>query len=179
MSSWNPCRIGVQLLYLIFFVRIGVLQKFLEQKRKLMCGSREKLVMAELKIPNDILERMVVQAKAEAPVEACGVLAGSDGKIEKMYEMTNVANSSDHFMMAPAEQFAAVKDMRAAGLEMLAVYHSHPATPARPSAEDIRLAFTPGVIYIILSLEDPENYVVKGFNIENGNVTEVPVVISV
>ncbi len=74
---------------------------------------------------------MLKQAEAEAPIEACGILAGSDSKVEKLYKMTNADKSSDHFMMEPAEQFKVVKDMRSAGLKMLAIYHSHPATPAR------------------------------------------------
>lgn len=129
--------------------------------------------MLKLEIPTSIFEQMVVQAKALAPVEVCGILAGSDSKVEKLYKMTNVDNSSMHFMMKPKEQFAVVKDIRLAGLKMLAIYHSHPATPARPSAEDIRLAFTQDVIYVIVSLQDAYTADVKGFSIENGTVTEV------
>jgi proteasome lid subunit RPN8/RPN11 len=78
-------------------------------------------------------------------------------------------------MMEPEEQFKIVKDIRAAGLDMLAIYHSHPQTPARLSAEDVRLAITPGVTYVIVSLQDSNCAVVKGFHIENSDVTEVPV----
>ena len=131
--------------------------------------------MTELKIPNNIFEQMMEQAEVEAPIEACGILAGSDGKVEKLYKMTNVDNSNDHFMMGPKEQFTIVKDIRSAGLEMLAVYHSHPATPARPSTEDIRLALTPDVIYVIASLQNSNCPDVRGFLIEDGNVTEVSV----
>jgi proteasome lid subunit RPN8/RPN11 len=89
--------------------------------------------------------------------------------------MTNVENSSNHFMMEPKEQFAVVKEIRSAGLEILAIYHSHPETPARPSAEDIRLALTPDVIYLIVSLRDTKVPDVKGFVKENGTLTEVPI----
>ena len=131
--------------------------------------------MLKLEIPANIFEQMVAQAKALAPIEACGILAGSDSKVEKLYKMTNVENSNSHFMMEPKEQFTVVKDIRSAGLEMLAIYHSHPETPARPSAEDIRLALTPDVIYLIVSLQDAKTPVVKGLLIEDGTVTEVPV----
>jgi len=131
--------------------------------------------MLKLEIPPDILDQMIAQATAQAPIEACGILAGADGKVEKFYEMTNADAAADHFMMTPEEQFAVVKEMRSAGVEMLAVYHSHPETPARPSAEDIRLALTPGVVYVILSLQDSDNPIVKGFRIESDDVTEVPV----
>ena len=131
--------------------------------------------MLKLEIPDNIVDQMIAQAAAQAPIEACGILAGTDGTVVKLYEMTNADASADHFMMTPEEQFAVVKEMRSDGVQMLAVYHSHPETPARPSAEDIRLALTPGVVYVILSLQDSDNPVVKGFNIEAGDVAEVPV----
>ena len=131
--------------------------------------------MLKLEIPSNIFGRMVEQAKAEAPVETCGILAGSDGKVEKLYKMINADKSCDHFMMEPKEQFTVVKDIRSAGLKMLAIYHSHPQTPARLSAEDIRLALTPDVIYVIVSVQDAKRPNVKGFLIENDMVTEVPV----
>ena len=134
--------------------------------------------MMELEIPAYVFEQMLEQAKAQAPIEVCGILAGNDGKVEKLYKMTNADNSSNHFMMEPKEQFAAVKDIRSAGLEMLAIYHSHPETPARPSAEDIRLALTPDVIYVIVSLQGANAPAVKGFLLEDGNVAKVSVKIS-
>jgi proteasome lid subunit RPN8/RPN11 len=133
--------------------------------------------MIELKIPYNIFEQILQQAKTEAPVEACGILAGRDSKVENLYQMTNVDNSSDHFMMEPKEQFAVVKDIRSSGLEMLAIYHSHPETPARPSAEDIRFALTPGMIYVIVSLLGSNVPVIKGFQIMDGSINEVPVII--
>ncbi len=134
--------------------------------------------MLKLEIPAYVFEQMLEQAKAQAPIEVCGILAGNDGKVEKLYKMTNADNSSNHFMMEPKEQFAVVKDIRSAGLEMLAIYHSHPETPARPSAEDIRLALTPNVIYLIVSLQDANTAAVKGFLLEDGNVAKVSVKIS-
>ena len=88
--------------------------------------------------------------------------------------MTNSDQSSDHFTLLPQEQFKVVKDIRAADLEMLAIYHSHPESPARPSKEDVRLAFTSGIVYVILSLQNAEP-VVKGFIINKNSVTEIPI----
>ena len=131
--------------------------------------------MLKLKIPEKIFERMLRQAESEAPIEACGILAGKNSKVEQIYQMTNADNSSDHFTLEPKEQFKVIKDIRSEGLEMLAIYHSHPETPARPSAVDISMAYTPDVVYVILSLQDPDSPVVKGFIIDNTNVTEVNV----
>ena len=129
--------------------------------------------MPRLEIPSNVFEQMLEQAKAEAPIEACGILAGSNNRVEKLYKMTNTDKSSNRFMMEPKEQFAVVKDIRSAGLEMLAIYHSHPETPPRLSAKDIRLALTLGVVYVIVSLKNSSRPAVRGFIIENSNVTEV------
>lgn len=137
----------------------------------------KRVEMQKLMMPNNIFEQILQQAKSESPIEACGILAGRNGQVERLYKMTNADKSSNHFMMAPKEQFKVVKDIRAAGLEMLAIYHSHPETPARPSAEDIRLALTPRVIYVIVSLQNTEP-AIKGFLIEDNNVTEVSVKIN-
>jgi proteasome lid subunit RPN8/RPN11 len=73
-------------------------------------------------------------------------------------------------MMEPREQFTVVKDLRAKGLTMLAIYHSHPESPARPSEEDIKLALTPEVSYLIISLADAAATDVKSYKISSGNV---------
>lgn len=131
--------------------------------------------MAGLFIPKTIVDAMVAHAKTVAPEEACGILAGRDSQVETIHPMTNVDHSREHFMMKPEEQFAVVRKIREAGHEMLAIYHSHPASPARPSPEDIRLALTPGVTYVIVSLLSEGRPVVKGFKIEDDAVTKVPI----
>ncbi len=131
--------------------------------------------MLKLEIPRHIFEDMLEQARAEAPVECCGILAGRDGRAEKLYKMANAEHRCDHFMMASEQQFEAVKGIRSSSLDMLAIYHSHPETPARPSAEDIRLALTPNIVYVILSLQPNRGPAMKGFQIEDGTVGEVPI----
>ena len=122
--------------------------------------------MDALEIPKHIFSQMLAQARAEAPVEACGILAGHENRVLELYKMSNSDQSTDHFMMAPEEQFAVVKDIRTKGLEMLAIYHSHPGSPARPSAEDVRLALTSGVLYVIVSLQEATKPQIRGFTIE-------------
>lgn len=131
--------------------------------------------MLKLEIPDNIFEDMLEHARAEAPIEACGILAGGNSRVEKFYKMTNVEQRKDHFMMAPTEQFVTIKEIRSACLKLLAIYHSHPETPARPSAEDVRYALIPGMIYVIVSLQGNNGPVVKGFRIEDGSINEVPV----
>ncbi len=129
--------------------------------------------MLSLEIPRDIFDLMMEQARTEAPLEACGILAGKAPRVRSLYRMTNADHSGDHFLMEPAEQFQVAKGIRAAGLEMLAIYHSHPRSPPRPSAEDIRLALTPGVLHVIVSLHGPGHPLMKAFDIHDGQADEV------
>ncbi|MBF0196773.1 MAG: M67 family metallopeptidase [Planctomycetes bacterium] len=120
-------------------------------------------------IKQEVLERLYKHAQEDSPVEACGYVAGSEGIADRSYKMVNVDNAEDHFTLDPKEQFAKIKQMREEGVKAMAVYHSHPASPARPSEEDIKLAYDPEISYIIVSLEKGEPYA-KSFKIRQGNV---------
>ena len=65
-------------------------------------------------------EIILKHARENLPEEACGLVAGKkEGKdkfIEKVYCLTNIDHSNEHFSLDPKEQLAAVKDMRANGL---------------------------------------------------------------
>ena len=124
-------------------------------------------------LPSAEYEKMLKKAREEAPKEACGLIAGdrtAQGiRIRKVYILKNVDQSAEHFSLDPKEQLQAVKDMRNCGILPLGNWHSHPATPSRPSEEDIRLAFDRNAVYLILSLED-ETPVLNAFHIEDGAV---------
>ena len=118
--------------------------------------------MTILTIPKQIYTDMVDHARSLSPIESCGYLAGKEGVVTTFFPMTNTDNSPEHFTFDPKEQFAAVKQARANGEQLLSVYHSHPVSPARLSAEDIRLFNDPNTVYIIVSLKE-ETPVVNGF----------------
>ncbi len=122
-----------------------------------------------IRIKKEILASIISHARKDLPNEACGYLAGSEGIINKSYELTNIDHSHEHFSFDPAEQFKTLKEARNHGLQILANYHSHPVTPARPSVEDIRLAYDPNISYVIVSLALPQPEV-KSFRIVNGIV---------
>lgn len=115
------------------------------------------------------------------PNEACGILGGKeeDGLkyVQKAYLISNIDNSPEHFSMDPKEQFAAVKDMRSNGWVVFGNFHSHPASPSRPSEEDKRLAFDSEASYLILSLADEQNIVLKSFSIVKGEVKDEELII--
>lgn len=133
-----------------------------------------------LKLSRKHVDGIVAHAKAGLPHEACGLIAGerqADAKRGcKIYRLTNVDASAEHFSMDPKEQFRAIADMRSLGFELLGNFHSHPVTPSRPSAEDIALAFDPALSYVIVSLMDAKPQM-KSFRIEQGVAREEDIVV--
>jgi len=99
-----------------------------------------------------VLAELIEHARRDAPLEACGYLGGKDGIITVCYPMKNIDSSGEHFSLDPEEQFSVFRDIRKNNKTLAAVYHSHPDSPARPSVEDIRLAYDPDIHYVIVSL---------------------------
>ena len=116
-------------------------------------------------------EKLLAHALAERPNEACGLIAGTDAEdgtreIKKVYLLTNIDHTNEHFSIDPREQLVAVRDMRANGLSPLGNWHSHPETPSRPSEEDKRLANDSKATYLILSLAEEGHPVLNAFHVE-------------
>ena len=122
-------------------------------------------------IPQSIIDQLIDQAQQDAPNESCGYLLGSDGVVTENYWMENIDHSPEHFSFAPRDQFAALRYARQKGLKILANWHSHPASPSRPSQEDLRLANDPTIRYAILSLLDGKPSL-NSFKILNGEVVD-------
>ena len=122
-----------------------------------------------LQLKESDYQKILEYCKNALPKEACGLLAGTiNGEIKtitKIYPMTNMNASSSHFSMNPEEQLAATKDARANGAEIIGNFHSHPNTSAIPSAEDKRLAYNSNMEHLILSLQNPNEPVLKAFGI--------------
>lgn len=121
-----------------------------------------------MKMTQQVFNELIAHALKEAPIEACGYLAEKDDVVSMSLPLTNIDAAADHFSMDPKEQFESIRRIRIDGMKLCAVYHSHPATLARPSPEDIRLAFDPNLSYVIVSLLDGRT--VKSFRIKNGVV---------
>ena len=138
-------------------------------------------------------EKMLAHCKKGLPNEACGLIGGVvEGEkqyVKKVYLLTNMDESNEHFSldpqidnktgMDPKEQLAAVKDMRKNGYVPLGNFHSHPESPSRPSEEDKRLAYDSKANYLILSLMEADNPVLNAFRVdEEKQVTKEELVIS-
>jgi proteasome lid subunit RPN8/RPN11 len=128
-----------------------------------------------IKLLKSDYDKIVAHAEKNLPDEACGLIGGvaegGDKIIKKVYLLTNIDHSNEHFSLDPKEQLAAVKDMRANGIVPLGNWHSHPESPSRPSDEDKRLAYDSKASYMILSLMDRNAPVLNSFKIE-GDIAE-------
>ncbi|CDA72740.1 predicted metal-dependent protease of the PAD1/JAB1 superfamily [Ruminococcus sp. CAG:579] len=134
-----------------------------------------------IKLSKSDFEKILAYAESELPNEACGLIGGviEDGVkiIKKVYLLTNIDHSNEHFSLDPKEQLAAVKDMRAQGISPLGNWHSHPESPSRPSEEDKRLAYDSKASYMILSLMNRDEPVLNSFKINGSDAEKEELVI--
>ena len=114
---------------------------------------------------------MLQLVRENAPLEACGLLAGKNERVEKVIPVRNQAQSPTRFVMDPYEQLDAFEWIESHALDLLAIFHSHPAGPETVSATDIEEAAYE-VVHIIWS-RSGNHWKSRGFWIGNGEAQEV------
>ena len=125
-----------------------------------------------LKIKRPFYTNMIHHLQTAYPLEACGFLAGREGIVEQIYSIDNILQSRTNYEMDAKQQLEAMLDMEANGWEMVAIFHSHPNGPQTPSETDIKLAYYPEAIYLIISFEQKEQPIMRGYTIQDGNSSE-------
>ncbi len=135
------------------------------------------IVSDRLCISKNLFEEMISHCRDTYPNEACGILAGKGSEVLKVYKMDNIEKSPVSYEFDSREHIKAIRDMRENNLAMLAIFHSHPSSPAYPSAKDMNLAFYEDCIYVIVSIIEKQP-VVKGFLIREGDIKEVGISVS-
>jgi proteasome lid subunit RPN8/RPN11 len=101
---------------------------------------------------------MVAHARASSPNECCGLIGGTHNNTQTIYRTRNIAGDPlVTYEAAPEDLFAAQREMRARGEQLIAIYHSHPrAKDPEPSQTDVRLAYYPSAVYLIVGLGNHE-----------------------
>jgi proteasome lid subunit RPN8/RPN11 len=125
-----------------------------------------------VRIVRAVLGAIVAHARADAPLECCGLLIGSGDLIDESHPVENVRRSRVAFEVDPAGHFAAIRKARASNRSVLGAYHSHPASPAIPSETDIREANDPQFLHVIVSLAMHEPQI-RAYWISGRQVIEV------
>jgi proteasome lid subunit RPN8/RPN11 len=118
---------------------------------------------------------MRVHVAQQVPLEACGLLAGKNDRVEKVILVRNQAQSPVRFVMDPYEQLKAFSWIESHDLDLLGIFHSHPMGPETASDTDVAEAAYE-VVHMIWSLSG-ETWKARGFRIENGQALDVPLLI--
>lgn len=129
----------------------------------------------QLLLYQDQYVEMLQYVAEQAPLEACGLLAGKNERVEKVILVKNQAQSPARFVMDPYEQLQAFDWIDSRGLELVGIFHSHPAGPEMVSAADIAEAAYE-VVQIIWSRKDGA-WSMRGFWIQDGQAQEVPILL--
>lgn len=127
---------------------------------------------SRLTLSREQVREITEYVERHAPLEACGLLAGRNDRVEQVLFVQNQAQSPVRFVMDPYEQLQAFEQIDADGLDLLGIFHSHPAGPETASPTDIAEAAY-AVVHVVCSRRDGE-WSLRGFWIEDGASTEVP-----
>jgi proteasome lid subunit RPN8/RPN11 len=125
-----------------------------------------------LELDRVTFDDMVEHGLAAFPNEACGLLAGKEGRPVKFFPMGNQDASPVSYRLDPKEQLRVFDEIEDEGWELLAIFHTHTHSEAYPSETDRRQAFYPEAAYLVMSLSDRANPRLRGFRIEDGTVEE-------
>lgn len=122
------------------------------------------------------LREIFTHAGDQAPRECCGLIGGNDKRAKSIYPLKNVAaDPLVTYEAAPEDLFTAQRQMRERGEQLLGIYHSHPrSAEPTPSLTDVRLAYYPAAIYLIIGLAGEEP-VLRAFNISEKDQSWEPV----
>jgi proteasome lid subunit RPN8/RPN11 len=121
--------------------------------------------------------QVIDHARSEHPNEACGLLGGRGGRVEKVYRLVNSEQSPVRYLAEPQGQLDAMLEMESRSAEVVAIYHSHVDAPAYPSPIDVEMAYYPDAITLIVSLADQENPVLGAFRIRDRRIEEADIII--
>lgn len=132
-----------------------------------------------LEIDRGFFDEMAGHGLAGFPNEACGLLAGKEGRPVKFFPMANRDASPVTYRLDPKEQLNVFDEIEAEGWELLGIFHTHTHSEAYPSDTDRSQAFYPEARYLVMSLSDRANPVLRAFRIsEDAGVTEEELVIA-
>jgi [CysO sulfur-carrier protein]-S-L-cysteine hydrolase len=127
-----------------------------------------------VRISQDFVDEIVAHAREDAPNECCGMIGGVDGNATSVYRSVNAEASPLRYSLDANDQFRIMREIEERGEELAGIYHSHTASAAYPSQTDVNLAAYPDAVYLIVSLQDPEEPELRGYWIRDGEIEEAP-----
>ncbi len=135
---------------------------------------QEAISDTKIYLEKKFIDELIAHARKDNPNECCGIIAGKDGKVIKIYPTANEEKSPVRYKIPPQELFNAIKDIESQGWDLIGMYHSHTHSEAYPSPTDVRLAFWPESLYFIVSLTPPAPRI-RAFNIVESKISEIEI----
>jgi proteasome lid subunit RPN8/RPN11 len=121
---------------------------------------------AALRLPRHLVNQLLHHAQSSPDAEVCGLVGAKQGLPASCYPVKNIAVEPSHrYLLDPEQHVAALRRMQERGEALFAIFHSHPAAPAEPSATDLELAAYPDALYLIVSLDTKGVLELRGFRI--------------
>ncbi len=131
-------------------------------------------ILTGILITEDQRQSMLADVQLRIPEEACGLLGGIGNRVFAVVPVTNILRSVTRYRMEPGEQLRAFQQLEAEGMDLIGIYHSHPAGPAQPSKTDIAEAYYPDAAYLIWSM-NIEGWKCLAFRMGDGLFQEVEI----
>jgi proteasome lid subunit RPN8/RPN11 len=125
----------------------------------------------------EVAAEVISHAQAGFPDEVCGLIFGRHGLGWVLYRGRNVSATPRWAYELDSESLIMQLAQEDRGLELVAIYHSHPQGPSGPSPDDVAQALYAGCVYLICSLADPQQPQLRGFRIAHGEAQEVNLVL--
>ena len=125
-----------------------------------------------LELDRGFFDEMVDHGIAGFPNETCGLLAGKEGRPVKFFAMSNQDASPVSYRLDPTEQLKVFTELEDEGWDLLGIFHTHTHSEAYPSETDLKQAFYPEATYLVMSLSDRSNPVLRGFTMQDGEISE-------
>ncbi len=132
--------------------------------------------LRQLQLPRKLYRCMASHVARQLPREACGFLAGQGELVTRWYPVRNVATQTNRFLMDAQEQVQAMLDAEVRGLQLLAIYHSHPDGSPFPSAVDLRLTAYPDLLLVVLA-PTGGNWECRAFRLKGKKFEELPLLL--
>jgi proteasome lid subunit RPN8/RPN11 len=116
--------------------------------------------------------KMLRHVQTCMPMEACGLLGGQSGKVERVIPVENIAQELTRFRMDPHGQIEAMLSLDANGETLIGIYHSHPTGPSSMSRTDVDEAAYPEAVHLVWSPGD-DDWICRGFIVLDGGFEEI------
>jgi proteasome lid subunit RPN8/RPN11 len=130
--------------------------------------------MEKIILPRHLVNDILHQAQTSPNAEVCGLISAKQGRPRRCIPVPNVSDQPQRlFAMDPKSQIDALRDLREQNEELFGIYHSHPHSPAEPSATDLDQANYPDALYVIVSLDTKGVLEMRGFRLKDGKAEQV------